>query len=97
MLGFSFGILQMVLYVMYKNAKKVILDQKLPEFNDEIIKIEEQKLPELKEQIIDVMKLSTMVSEIIPVVMKLNNNNCGREVVDEVHNVPANQIIEPVK
>ncbi|KAM7486066.1 hypothetical protein LguiA_002075 [Lonicera macranthoides] len=96
-LGFSFGILQMVLYIMYKNAKKVILDQNLPQFNDEIIKIEDEKLPELKEQIIDVMKLSTTVSEIIPVVPKLNNNNCGHEVVDEVHNVPANQIIELVK
>ncbi|KAM7489064.1 hypothetical protein LguiB_026548 [Lonicera macranthoides] len=96
-LGFSFGVLQMVLYIMYKNAKKVILDQNLPQFNDEIIKIEDEKLPELKEQIIDVMKLSTTVSEIIPVVPKLNNNNCGHEVIDEVHNVPANQIIEPVK
>ncbi|CAI9754677.1 unnamed protein product [Fraxinus pennsylvanica] len=65
-LGFIFGILQMVLYVIYKNAKKVI-EENLPEI---------QKLPELKDQIIDVVKLSAIVcSEIIPVVPQLLNNN----------------------
>lgn len=30
-LGFLFGVAQMVLYVMYKGAKKLMLEQKLPE------------------------------------------------------------------
>ncbi|KAI3455073.1 hypothetical protein Pfo_011736 [Paulownia fortunei] len=65
-LGFGFGVLQMVLYVIYKKAKKVVVE-KLPE-----IQIEDHKLPELKEQIIDVVKLSAIVcSEIIPVVPRL--------------------------
>ncbi|PIN22406.1 Multitransmembrane protein [Handroanthus impetiginosus] len=65
-LGFSFGVLQMVLYVIYKNAKKVV-EEKLPE-----IQMEDHKLPELKDQIIDVVKLSAIVcSEIIPVVPRL--------------------------
>ncbi|KAI3455009.1 hypothetical protein Pfo_011672 [Paulownia fortunei] len=44
-LGFSFGVLQMVLYVKYKNADK----------------IKEQKIPELPEHIIDVVKLSSLM------------------------------------
>ncbi|KAK2984695.1 hypothetical protein RJ640_014032 [Escallonia rubra] len=67
-LGFIFGVLQMVLYLMYKNTKKFI----------------EQKLPVLKEQIIDVVELSAMVcAEIIPVVAKLcENGNDMVEVRD---------------
>ena len=44
--GFVFGIVQMGLYVFYKNAKKVL---------------EEPKLQQLPEHIIDVVKLSTIV------------------------------------
>lgn len=76
----------MVLYYIYKNAKKVI-QQKLPQLH---IVLEEKNLPELKEQIIEVVKLS---SKIIPVVAKLNNNeNDGHDSIDmaaeEQINVP---------
>lgn len=50
-LGFSFGVTQMVLYVIYKGAKAVV-KEKLP---DEI------QLPEIKDQIIDVVALSALV------------------------------------
>ncbi|KAH0702853.1 hypothetical protein KY290_018162 [Solanum tuberosum] len=68
-LGFSLGVIQMTLYLIYKNAKKVTKEVRLE--NTETVVDEELKLSEemLKEQIIDVVKLSAMVcSEIIPMV-----------------------------
>ncbi|KAL7152773.1 hypothetical protein ABFS83_04G120900 [Erythranthe nasuta] len=69
-LGFLFGVIQMVLYVMYKNPKKVVQEkkQKLPVIETQIIVIDENKIPELKEQIIDVMKLGGASVGIIPLV-----------------------------
>lgn len=52
-LGFSFGVTQMVLYVIYKGAKAVV-KEKLP---DELI----QQLPEMKDQIVDVVALTALV------------------------------------
>ncbi|KAK2984693.1 hypothetical protein RJ640_014030 [Escallonia rubra] len=73
-LGFIFGVLQMVLYAMYKNAKKAI-EHKLPEFHNQVIMLDDHKLPELKEQIIDVVQLSTMVcAEMIPASTKLHEH-----------------------
>ncbi|KAG8379471.1 hypothetical protein BUALT_Bualt07G0091900 [Buddleja alternifolia] len=70
-LGFIFGVLQMVLYMMYKNPNKVE-EEKLPELQSQVISVEDHKLPELKEQIIDVMMLSAIVcSEISPVLPRL--------------------------
>ncbi|EYU43031.1 hypothetical protein ABFS82_04G122400 [Erythranthe guttata] len=79
-LGFMFGVIQMVLYVMYKNPKKVVQEkkQKLPEIETQIIVIDENKLPELKEQIIDVMKLGGASVGIIPLVpVNVDNHILG--------------------
>lgn len=68
-LGFTLGVIQMALYLIYKKAKNKTKEVKLE--ITEIVVDEELNLPEekLKEQIIDVVKLSAMVcSEIIPIV-----------------------------
>ncbi|XP_059642376.1 bidirectional sugar transporter SWEET14-like [Cornus florida] len=96
-LGFTFGILQMILYVMYKDAKKVVEnDQKLPEIKNQIIVLEQDhKLHELAEQIIDVVKLSAMVSSEMATVEEKLNSNIGHELIgDENINVPKEIMIK---
>uniref|UniRef100_A0A5B6ZTX7 Bidirectional sugar transporter SWEET n=1 Tax=Davidia involucrata TaxID=16924 RepID=A0A5B6ZTX7_DAVIN len=85
-LGFTFGVLQMVLYATYsRKAKKVGEELKLPEIQSQIIVLEDHKLPELTEQILDVMKLSAMVcTEIIPVDPQLIINDNGLAIVAEL-------------
>ncbi|XP_009614917.1 bidirectional sugar transporter SWEET9-like [Nicotiana tabacum] len=63
-LGFIFGILQMILYVIYnKKEKNIIKEQKLRELQNHVVISEEQKnLPQLtEEQIIDIVKLGALV------------------------------------
>nr|QIE48605.1 sugar transporter SWEET10 [Jasminum sambac] len=64
-LGFSFGVLQMILYVIYRKSDK----EKLPEIPKETMDLEDQKIPEFREQIIDIVKISELLnSDKIPVV-----------------------------
>ncbi|PHT53518.1 Bidirectional sugar transporter SWEET11 [Capsicum baccatum] len=68
-LGFIFGVLQIVLYVIYSKKEKAILkEQKLPEIQKpEVIVMDEntndnKKFPELtQEQIIDIVRLGLMI------------------------------------
>nr|XP_009792804.1 PREDICTED: bidirectional sugar transporter SWEET10-like [Nicotiana sylvestris] len=66
-LGFIFGILQIVLYVIYnKKEKHILKEQNLPELQNHVIILDDnKKLPELtEEQKIDIMKLSKLVSSL---------------------------------
>ncbi|OIS98840.1 PREDICTED: bidirectional sugar transporter SWEET11-like [Nicotiana attenuata] len=66
-LGFIFGILQIVLYVIYnKKEKHILKEQNLPELQNHVIILEDnKKLPELtEEQKIDILKLSKLVSSL---------------------------------
>ncbi|XP_055827132.1 bidirectional sugar transporter SWEET10-like [Solanum dulcamara] len=93
-LGFTLGLIQMALYLIYKNAKKVTKEVKLE--NTEIVVDQELKLPEeiLKEQIIDVVKLSAMVcSEIIPMVTAELKNEINLPQLSVIIN--EDKIIKP--
>ncbi|KAG6404150.1 hypothetical protein SASPL_136390 [Salvia splendens] len=64
--GFTFGVIQMVLYVIYKGAKKA-MEERLPE-----IQVDAQKNSEIREQIIDAVTLSALVCpEIVPALPQL--------------------------
>ncbi|XP_055830627.1 bidirectional sugar transporter SWEET12-like [Solanum dulcamara] len=64
-LGFTFGILQMVLYVMYKKkVEDFVKEQNHPEIKNHVIFLQNDKnFPELsEEQIIEIVKLGSLIS-----------------------------------
>ncbi|KAK6794817.1 hypothetical protein RDI58_008270 [Solanum bulbocastanum] len=102
-LGFIFGILQIVLYAIYSKKEKVILkEQKLPEIQTPGVIVKDEnmhtnkKLPELtQEQIIDIVKLGLLVcSDKTQVATCPNDTNCG--VKDTNNNVVNMPKLQPV-
>ncbi|KAL8474535.1 hypothetical protein ACS0TY_031114 [Phlomoides rotata] len=72
-LGFIFGVLQMVLYARYKSEDKMI-EKKLPETQVQQIIVVDQNPPELiNEHIIEIVKISALLSaDKIPVSSEAN-------------------------
>lgn len=98
-LGFIFGILQIVLYVIYSKKEKVVLkEQKLPEIQKSEVTVKDdnmnttnKKLPELtQEQIIDIVKLGLLVcADKVQVATCPNDTNCGFKATNNnIENMP---------
>ncbi|KAL3342504.1 hypothetical protein AABB24_026503 [Solanum stoloniferum] len=102
-LGFIFGILQIVLYAIYSKKEKVILkEQKLPEIQTPGVIVKDEnmhtnkKLPELtQEQIIDIVKLGLLVcSDKTQVATCPSDTNCGvKDTNNNVVNMPKLQTV----
>lgn len=99
-MGFIFGVLQMILYVVYSKKEKAIRkEQKLPEIQKaEVIVVDnntntDKKFPELtQEQIIDIVRLGLMVCKDKVHVATCPHGTTCEPKVDE--NTPKLQTVE---
>ncbi|KAJ8537054.1 hypothetical protein K7X08_035455 [Anisodus acutangulus] len=90
-LGFIFGILQMILYTIYSKKQKAILkEQKLPEIQKPAVVVVDEntnnmKFPKLRqEQIIDIVRLGLMVcSEKVHAASCPHGTTCAPKVENE--------------
>lgn len=85
-LGFAFGIIQMILYFVYKK-KKSVTKESMFGFEEKISEMEEQKLPEVNNHKInnDANLMVVMSSDILPVVAKIS----------KIKDVPDRMALEP--
>ncbi|KAK4734911.1 hypothetical protein R3W88_009172 [Solanum pinnatisectum] len=80
-LGFIFGILQMILYAMYRKKDKPIVNVNVEVQNPVIILDDNKKIPELtEEQIIDIVKLGKLVCSGKIQMASTLNQNAAKEV-----------------
>ncbi|KVI06155.1 SWEET sugar transporter [Cynara cardunculus var. scolymus] len=85
-LGFIFGIIQIILYFVYKN-KKPITNEKISSFEEKIIEMEAHKVPKTEDhKIVDIMKLDALMHyDIFPGIGIMNKN---KDVLDHMHVQP---------
>ncbi|KAL3342507.1 hypothetical protein AABB24_026506 [Solanum stoloniferum] len=80
-LGFIFGILQMILYAMYRKKDNPIVNVNVEVQNPVIILDDNKKIPELtEEQIIDIVKLGKLVCSGKIQMASTLNQNAAKEV-----------------
>ncbi|MCE3214774.1 hypothetical protein HAX54_053296 [Datura stramonium] len=103
-LGFIFGILQIVLYAIYsKKEKSIAKEQKLPEIEKPAVIVADEntnankKLPELtQEQIIDIVKLAGLLvcsDKVNVATCPHDTANCGVKAANKVENMPKLQTV----